>query len=281
MRLWRTAGLGAWLLALACDSGGSGEPKPATTASAPVLPAPPAPPPPTPKTATTFASKDGAALSGDLYLARPDAPAVLLVHRLHGDRSELSPLAERLARAEKRYTVLSFDLRGHGDSKAPEKDKAQQPRRFVADVEAAMAHVSERAESPVPRLVLVGSSFGATLVSLVASQEPKVSALALISPGGAIEGVDLYTPYAAVRERPTFLAGAEDDNVTRDPLAALAKMAKRGTHKTFGGKAHSAGHLAAAHASLWEELERWLVSVYDEPPSAVAAQPDESTPGKR
>ena len=62
---------------------------------------------------------------GDLYLAKPGSPAVVTIHRLTAERVEFAPLAERLAKADKRFTVLSFDLRGHGESKAPEGWRSQ------------------------------------------------------------------------------------------------------------------------------------------------------------
>src|SRR5262245_45510882 len=80
----------------ACDAA---EPPPAATSATPAE-APPPEPPPTPKTAASLVSEDGAALAADLYVAAPGAPAVLLVHRLFGDRTEFLPLIERLRRAE-------------------------------------------------------------------------------------------------------------------------------------------------------------------------------------
>jgi hypothetical protein len=43
---------------------------------------------------------------------------------------------------------------------------------------------------------------------MVAFEEPR-DRPALISPGAAIHGVDLYRPYSEVRNLPTFIAGAE------------------------------------------------------------------------
>lgn len=252
--------------ALACDSGDTGRsaPLPSSTVKAPAEP--PAPPP-TAKTTVTFEASDGAALAGDWYLAGETAPTVILVHRLHADRSELQPLAERLARTKRRFNVLAFDLAGHGASKLPEKTKPPGVERMREDVKAAIAEVDRATKGKTSAIVLVGSSLGATLVSQVAFDEPQVSALALISPGAAISGLDVYAPYAEVRNLPTFLAGAEGDPVSRDPLDALAKMAQAATVKRYPGSRHSAGLLAEEHSALWGDLEQWLASVFDEKPS--------------
>lgn len=259
----------ALVLTLGCedDEKRSAPPEGAPTASAGPLASGTLPVPvvPTPVKPVSFASKDGAALSGDLYLSpEPNAPAVVLVHRLSGERAELAPLADRLKVAAKRYTILNFDLRGHGASKAPPKAKRDDSSAASNDVEAAIAEVEELAK---PRsIVLVGTSLGAALISEVAFASPKVSALALISPGAAIAGHDLYRPYAEVRNLPTFIAGAKDDTVSKLPLDTLEKMAMSPTVKRYDGSRHSAAFLGAEHPELWSDLETWLIGVFDEAP---------------
>jgi pimeloyl-ACP methyl ester carboxylesterase len=250
------------LLALGCDSGGSARRAPPPAAAAPS--AVPPQPPPTPKKPVTFSSEDGAALEGDLYLAAdPSAPSAVLVHRLDGDRSELAPLAERLSRAPKRFTVLSFDLRGHGKSKAPANAKLGDTSSLSKDVDAAIAEVLEVTKNKTRGIVLVGTSLGAALVSEVAFKQPKVTALGLISPGVSIAGHDLYRPYAEVRNLPTFVAGAKQDNVASLTVDTLEKMATNGTVKRYDGDRHSASYLGAEHPELWNDLEDWMMTAFD------------------
>src|SRR5688572_14476077 len=216
----------ALLLALApgCSSCEAG-PAPGTVTSAPspVASAPPPPPPATQGKPATFATEDGAALAGELFApVDPSVPIAVLVHRRHGDRKEFAPLIERLARSQKRYAVLAFDLRGHGASKPPAKAKPKvgvlEAEQYLADVHAAVKHALGASEQKARGVVLVGSSLGAALVAKAAWTEPKVTALALISPGAAIDGMDVYRPYSEVRNLPTFLAGATEDTVSREPM---------------------------------------------------------------
>jgi pimeloyl-ACP methyl ester carboxylesterase len=264
----RLVGLASILLLVAgCESGDTpGKPAPSPASAQP--PPPPPPPPPTPKKAVTFSAADGAALSGDLYLAAdPRAPSAVLVHRLYSDRHELAPLAERLARADKRYTVLIFDLRGHGASKAPPKAKADDTRSLSKDVAAAIDEVGEVTGGKTRGVVLVGTSLGAALVSEVAFDQAKVTALGLISPGAAVSGHDIYRPYAEVRNLPTFIAGAKNDNVASLPVDSLEKMAMSGTVKRYDGNRHSAEFLGVEHPELWSDLEAWMMSVFERTPS--------------
>ena len=242
-----------------CEAGSGPAPSPSARPAAP-SPAPALPP--TPRRPAIFSSTDGAALAGELL--RPDdlsAPGILLIHRLGGDRNEWKPLFDRLAQASKRYSVLAFDLRGRGASKPPESSKAAPvPGDFLHDVRAGIAELVKSSGGKMRGIVLVGSSFGAALAAKLAGEEPKVIALGLVSPGAAIQGFDIYRPYAEVRFLPTFVAGAAGDTVTREPLQALGKMAQSGEAKSYGGSRHSAAYLAEEHPELWQDLENWLVT---------------------
>jgi len=247
------------LIGLGCDSADAPSPPPS-----PAKPLELPKPDPTPQRPATFSTSDGVALTGDLYLKDEGAPAAILVHRQHGDRSEFSGLVARLREAPMRYTVLSFDRRGHGASKG--LDGAPSVEAMTLDVEAAISHIREATGGKSPSVVLVGSSLGAALVSRAAFAEPKVTALALISPGAALEGVDVYRPYAEVRNLPTFIACANKDNVCREPSDALGRMAMAGTLKRYDVDAHGAARLAEHAPDFWRDVESWLMRVYDEAP---------------
>ncbi len=240
---------------------------PAPAASASAAPAR-APVPPTPSTPVTFGTRDGAALAGDLYLAADrSAPALVLVHRRFRDRSEWKPLIDALCTADKRYTILAFDLRGEGASKLPPKQHADKaPEHMRDDVRAAIDKVFDATGNATPAVVLAGSSLGAALIAQVAFDEPKVVALALISPGMSIAGQDALHPYADVKNLPTFIAAAQDDNVAREPLKILENMSKAKTVERYPGSAHGADDIGAATPALWSDLESWLMSVYDQKP---------------
>jgi pimeloyl-ACP methyl ester carboxylesterase len=269
LRLFASALLVALVPACSsCDAGPA--PGAVTSAAPPAASAPPPPPPATQGKPATFATEDGAALAGELFApADPTVPVAVLVHRRHGDSKEFAPLIERLTRSQKRYAVLAFDLRGHGASKPPAKAKPKvgvlEAEQYLADVHAAVKHALGASEQKARGVVLIGSSLGAALVAKVAWTEPKVTALALVSPGAAIEGFDVYRPYAEVRNLPTFLAGATEDTVTKEPLDALSRMATNGTTKRYTSAMHAAGWLGDKHPELWQDLEEWLASVYDAP----------------
>lgn len=262
-----TGALALSVLALGCESGKT--PAPSSTAVAQPSPAlQPGKRAPTPKQAVHFETADGQQVAGDLYLAaNHSAPAVVLVDRRGRGRGEFAPLVQRLVRADKRFTVLAFDLRGAGESPPPLHPPELDPGQpGTQDVRAAIAEVLRASGQRARGVVLVGSSLGAALVSRVAFSEPKVTALALISPGAAIDGVAIYQPYAQVRNLPTFLAACSGDEISKAPLEALSRMAMAGTVKRYPGRYHSAGTIGRAHPELWKDLESWLMGVFDEKP---------------
>jgi len=274
------------LLVVACKTGE--RPEATSKSSAPVASAPAVPEapkePPTPSEPATFEAADKVPLSGTVYVARdPGAPVLVLVHRFRGDRQEWAPFAERMAKAEHRYTIVSFDLRGHGESRsssgkkkidwADMKDKDMPA--LVEDVHAALDYGFQRA-GKASRAVIVGSSLGAALAARAASQDARVVALGLVSPGAAIQGYDVYHPFADVRMLPSFLAGAKEDNVCKEPLDALSRMGKEhATLKSYDGKGHGVFGMAQEGDALFKDLEEWLMGVFASEPVAREVVPRE------
>jgi len=276
---------------VACSSGDAGkDAAKAVPSTAPVTSAePPHAPPLTPET-VTFETADKIPLSGTLYLSKDAAaPLLILVHRFRGERAEWDGLTQRLAAAKRRYTILSFDLRGHGASRSA-SGKTQLdwgtmgPKdvpKFVQDVHAAVRYLTERTKNPSPRVVLVGSSLGAAIVARAGSEDAHVVALGLVSPGAAIEGFDVYHPFADVRTVPSFLAGAKQDNVSREPVDALSRMAKESaTVKNYEGRGHGAFGLAAEGDALWADLEAWLDGVFEKEPTVREIKTPGESPKK-
>ncbi len=247
----------------------------ASVAKTPEVPAVP-PVPASQAQEVSFETSDKIPLSGTLYRAGDDtAPVLVFVHRFRGDRKEWEPLADKLAGGDKRFNIVNFDLRGHGQSVSASGKKrldwsTMKPKdmpAFVLDVRAAIAFGASKTADKARGVVVVGSSLGAAFAARAASMEPKVTAIGLVSPGAAIEGFDVYHPFADVRMLPSFIAGAKDDNVSREPVTSLAQMAKDlGTVKVYDGKAHGALGLSQEGDPIFADLTDWLATVYDAAP---------------
>ncbi|MEU2613181.1 alpha/beta fold hydrolase [Micromonospora sp. NPDC007271] len=139
-------------------------------------------------------------------------PAVVLAHGHSADRSTMSWLARRIARAG--YVVVTFDFRGHGGNRTPHEphgfDGRRDDLRTVYDWTAALPYVDSQ------RIVVAGHSMGAAAVVDFATQDARPAATVAL--GGSVA-----TVVGSVRPRnPLFLVAAWDGQVVRDEAAATA-----------------------------------------------------------
>ena len=98
-------------------------------------------------------------------------PTVILIHGLGGTLNIWDPIASVL---EHRFSVLRYDLRGHGQSDVPAGDWSLED--FVGDLEAIFIDES------LPHAHLVGFSLGGLIVQQFALSYPeRVGQLAILS----------------------------------------------------------------------------------------------------
>ena len=123
----------------------------------------------------SFASGE-AACSGWLYLPDgvADPPVVILGHGLGATREmRLDAFAERFAAAG--IAALAFTYRYFGDSGGRPRQLLS-IKRQLADWDAAIAHVTGRADVDGTRVAVWGSSFGGGHAIIVASRHPELTA---------------------------------------------------------------------------------------------------------
>lgn len=128
--------------------------------------------PPCPQVAGPFVLADGALLHVSLYAPAPAKAVVVFVHGWAHDGGVFYAQAAALA---ERYTVVTYDLRGHGDS----KDAAHRGgdlATHASDLRAVLAGIGR----PVH---LVGHDLGALVALRVAIDAPAaITSLTLLSP---------------------------------------------------------------------------------------------------
>jgi|WetSurSiteA1Bulk_404760.scaffolds.fasta_scaffold13153_3 dienelactone hydrolase len=148
--------------------------------------------------AVYFVSDDGVKVRGDLYLHDVQQPFIILCHQDGSNRSEYYEIAPRLMNLN--YNCLAIDLRAGGKSgfitnetatMALMEKRATQPLDAAADIRAAIQYVQRLSKQPV---ILLGSSYSASLCLLAAGGNPLVRAVIALSPG------EYFQPVLNVRE---------------------------------------------------------------------------------
>ncbi|WP_100501063.1 alpha/beta hydrolase [Geodermatophilus chilensis] len=121
-----------------------------------------------------------------------EAPAVLVANGNGGHRGLRAPLAAALA--GRGLAVLLFDYRGYGGNPGTPSEEG-----LARDVRAARAHLLEEAGASPDRLVYLGESLGAAVVTELATEHPPAG-LVLRSPfvDLAAVGAEHY-PFLPVR----------------------------------------------------------------------------------
>jgi pimeloyl-ACP methyl ester carboxylesterase len=218
---------------------------------------------------------------GTLYPgAEGTTGAVLLLHQLGSNREEWRPLIDRLKLAPA-ITVLSLDLRGHGDSvRGPQSDRqtwegfGEDPARWAGLPRDAVAGARYLFNEGAARsVVVVGSSIGASAAVAGLADEPRVVGLAMISPGLAYHGLDALGPMRAYAVLPTtpprtaWMMAAERDEESARALATLATEAAGIAVERAVVPASDAHGVSLLNAdpARWDALERYVRTVLRAP----------------
>jgi uncharacterized protein len=121
-----------------------------------------------------------------------EAPAVLVANGNGGHRGLRAPLAAALA--GRGLAVLLFDYRGYGGNPGSPSEEG-----LARDVRAARAHLLEEAGVPPDRLLYLGESLGAAVVTELATEHPPAG-LVLRSPFVDLAAVGAaHYPFLPVR----------------------------------------------------------------------------------
>ena len=220
---------------------------------------------PAPQT-VTINSPDGLKIVGtDFESPKPGSPAILLLHQWQSDRHSFDDFAKRMQATG--FNVLAIDGRGFGESVKTADGKAVGPERSDAAVKAMLGDVGAavdflaKAKSVDPnRIGIVGASYGSSLALIYAADDPKIKAVALLSPGLNYFG-NMQTEPAVKKygDRPLLLVAAEDDKESADAVRKLKADGSNAKYQTQvylqGG--HGTG-LFTATVGLDDLLEQFL-----------------------
>ncbi len=214
-----------------------------------------------------FESSDKVEIVGTFYESpKANSPAVLLLHQFGSNRKSFDEYAKRLQK--KGFGMLAIDGRGFGESVKTTDGKTVEAQRTAegvkgmeADVANAFDFLAKQQNVDADKMGIVGASYGSSLALIYAAQNPKVKAIALLSPG--INYFDNLPTEPAIKsygDRPILLVAAEDDKESADAVRKLKEVGGNNKYeaKIYGKGGHGT-NIFDAKVGLQDTLEQFLV----------------------
>lgn len=167
----------------------------------------------------TFPSKDGLVITADVYESGNEKnPWILMCHQAGFSRGEYTEAGSVLK--TKGFNCLAIDQRS-GKSvngvlnetakRAKEKNLPMEYADAEQDILAAIDYLYDKYKKPV---IIVGSSYSASLALKIANGNKKISKVAAFSPGEYFEGTNIAAKIKGMK-KPVFVTSskAEAENV--------------------------------------------------------------------
>lgn len=175
------------------------------------------------QTTVEFPSKDGLLITADLYEVKSPKEVILLCHQAGYSRGEYLKTALQLN--DLGYSCMAIDQRsGKGvngiENETVKRAKSKGLRTTYLDakqdIEAAIDYLSERNNERL--LMIVGSSYSASLVLLIGKENNKVKAVAAFSPGEYLKGVPVAENVSGY-SKPVYLTSSKSESIKLGNLA--------------------------------------------------------------
>jgi dienelactone hydrolase len=134
-----------------------------------------------------FPSEDGLEITADKYLIAEEYPYILLFHQAGSSRGEFRDIAEKFLKL--RYNCLAVDLRSGDNANFINNETASRARsagksvNFLDASEDMKAAIDYGYDLNSKKVILLGSSYSASLALLEGLYNPKVGAVIAFSPG--------------------------------------------------------------------------------------------------
>jgi dienelactone hydrolase len=163
----------------------------------------------------TFPSKDGLTVTADWYPVSSDLPVILLCHQNRYSRGEYLETALRLNKFG--FNCMALDQRVGEEVKGVKNETAEAAKKknltpgfadAEQDIVAALDFLFEKYNRPV---MLLGSSYSASLVLKIAAENPKVSSVLVFSPGEYFDDKTYISKSIQTLSKPVFATSSRDE----------------------------------------------------------------------
>ncbi len=161
--------------------------------------------------AISFKAADGVVVHGEHYGENGARGVALAFHMAGSNKAEYAPIAPRLVRDG--FEVIAIDQRSGGtlwgrpNETVKGVGSSSGYTAALPDLEATLKYAAQTSQGRP--ILVIGSSYSASLVLMLASRHPELAAVAAFSPGEYFDGV-LVKSAAAQVSSPLFTTSASD-----------------------------------------------------------------------
>ncbi|MCF8302020.1 MAG: alpha/beta hydrolase [Bacteroidales bacterium] len=163
----------------------------------------------------TFKSNDNLLITAHLYENSKNNPVMILCHQAGYNKMEYAKIAQKLVK--KGFTCLALDQRSGGSLKGHINETHARAQRknyktsyldAEKDIKAAVQYISSHYDTPI---ILVGSSYSASLALKIAAEMEEVKAVAAFSPGEYFGDWLKLEPVIAELKKPVFVTSSQKE----------------------------------------------------------------------
>lgn len=206
---------------------------------------------------------DGIEIVGDYYFVPGSKFTGILLHMMSADRKSFEKFTDALNQSG--ISVLSIDLRGHGESINSTKGKLnyekfteQEHQASIFDVGAASNFLKVQGFA-VENQFLIGASIGANLALKFLSENEKIKGVVLLSPGLNYKGILLDSLISEESAEKILFISSIEDLYSYQTIQTLYKKFPKSELLIFSGKEHGTDILKN-HKESTEKIIFWLKS---------------------
>lgn len=172
----------------------------------------------------SFPSRDSLLIFTDIYERKDSKPTVLLCHQAGFSRGEYNETAFRIGSIG--FSSMAIDQRSGKEANGVINKTAQLakekglPTEYIdarQDIEAAIDYMYANNENQP--IILVGSSYSASLVLLIGKNNEKVKAVAAFSPGEYLKGLNIHDSISDYN-KPIFVTSSKTE--TESTIALIS-----------------------------------------------------------
>lgn len=213
----------------------------------------------------TFLSKDGITITADLYFVNDTAPYMVLCHQAGYSRGEYKETAPKFNRYK--FNCIAVDARSGDQINDVENETAlavkakKKPSTYLDAEQDILAAIDYAYSQSNKKVILVGSSYSASLALKIGTSNDKVKAVIAFSPGEYFGSKLNLKKTISTFDKPLFITSTQEEAPGVSELIKDIKSQKKQQFIPAGKGVHGSKALWKENPDYriyWQELTMFM-----------------------